>query len=206
MTQEEKELVLKDICARLPYGVYVSVHDTFEYSTVPYENVYLKSSDISFLIDSISLNEKYNSRDKRFNSIIKERKDFLEFKPFLFPLSSMTEEQKQESPFESSLLNAFINGYISLFEDEELRDKLDIKIYVDTEDDIRILRRIQRDIKERGRSIDSVVEQYLTSVKPMHDQFIEPNKKLADIIVPEGGENKVAYDMLVNTIMTKIKK
>ena len=90
MTREEKQLLLKDICARLPYGVYVLVHDTFEYSTVPYENVYLKSSDISSLIDSISLNERYDSRDKRFNRIIKERKDFLEFKPYLRPMSSMT--------------------------------------------------------------------------------------------------------------------
>ena len=96
MTNEEKELLLKDLCARLPYGVYILVHDTFEYSTVPFKKVYLKSSDISFLIDSISLNERYNSKDKRFNRIIKERKDFLEFKPYLFPLSSMTEEQKKE--------------------------------------------------------------------------------------------------------------
>ena len=96
MTTEEKELLLKDLCARLPYGVYVLVHDTFKYSKVPYETVYLSASDISFLIDSISLNERYNSKDKRFNRIIKERKDFLEYKPCLFPMSSMTEEQKKE--------------------------------------------------------------------------------------------------------------
>ena len=95
MTREEKQLLLKDICARLPYGVYVLVHDTFEYSTVPYENVYLKSSDIASLIDSISLNERYDSRDKRFNRIIKENKAFLEFKPYLRPMSSMTEEERK---------------------------------------------------------------------------------------------------------------
>lgn len=111
MTQEEKDLLLKDLCARLPYGVYVLVHDTFEYSTVPFEKVYLKSSDISSLIDSISLNERYNSKDKRFNRIIKERKDFLEFKPYLFPLSSMTEEQKLE---EYKLMNS--NFYTSTVE------------------------------------------------------------------------------------------
>ncbi len=96
MNKEDKELLLKDLSARLLYGVYVLVHDTFEYSTVPFEKVYLKSPDISSLIDSISLNERYNSNDKRFNRIIKERKDFLEFKPYLFPLSSMTEEQALE--------------------------------------------------------------------------------------------------------------
>ena len=96
MTKEEKELLLKDLCARLPYGVFVSVHDTFKYSTVPYETVYLKASDIPSLIDTISLNERYSNKDKRFNRIVKERKDFLEFKPCLFPMSSMTEEQKKE--------------------------------------------------------------------------------------------------------------
>ena len=96
MIQEDKELLLKDLCARLPYGVHVLVHDTFEYSTVPFNNTYLKASDISDLIDSISLDEGYNKRDKRFNRIIKDHKDFLEFKPCLFPLSSMTEKEKKE--------------------------------------------------------------------------------------------------------------
>ena len=93
---------------------------------------------------------------------------------------------------------------ILLFSNSELVDMLDIKVFVDTDADVRILRRMARDVKERGRSIDSVMEQYLTTVKPMHDRYIEPNKKLADVIVPEGGENKVAYDMLVNTIVSKI--
>lgn len=96
MKQEEKQLLLKDLCARLQYGVYVLIHDTFEYSPMPCENVYLKSSDISSLIDSISLNERYNSKDKRFNRIIREHKDFLEFKPYLRPISSMTQEEIDE--------------------------------------------------------------------------------------------------------------
>jgi uridine kinase len=93
---------------------------------------------------------------------------------------------------------------IMILEDEELRNKLDIKIYVDTEDDLRILRRIQRDIKERGRTVDSVIEQYLTTVKPAHDQFIEPYKKYADIIIPEGGQNEVAIDMVIARIRTQL--
>ena len=91
-----------------------------------------------------------------------------------------------------------------ILEDENLRNKLDIKIYVDTEDDIRILRRIQRDIKERGRSDDSVIEQYLTTVKPAHDQFVEPYKKYADIIMPEGGENQVAIDIVISKIKIQL--
>ena len=93
---------------------------------------------------------------------------------------------------------------IMILEDEELRDKLDIKIYVDTEDDIRILRRIQRDIKERVRTVDSVIDQYLTTVKPAHDQFIEPYKKYADIIMPEGGQNEVAIDIVITKIKTQL--
>ena len=93
---------------------------------------------------------------------------------------------------------------IMLLEDEELRNNLDIKIYVDTEDDIRILRRIQRDIKERGRTVDSVIEQYMATVKPAHDQFIEPFKKYADIIMPEGGHNEVAIDIVISRIKTQL--
>lgn len=93
---------------------------------------------------------------------------------------------------------------IMIFEDEKLREKLDIKIYVDTEDDLRILRRIQRDIKERGRSIDSVITQYLETVKPAHDQFVEPYKKYADIIMPEGGKNEVAIDIVITKIKTQL--
>ena len=96
MTQEDKELVFKDICARLPYGVHILVHDTFEYSTVPFQKAYLKACDASELIDSISLNLRYSSKDKLFNRIIKEHKDYLEIKPCLFPLSSMTDKQKNE--------------------------------------------------------------------------------------------------------------
>ena len=93
---------------------------------------------------------------------------------------------------------------IMILEDEELRNKLDIKIYVDTEDDLRILRRIQRDIKERGRTVDSVIELYLQTVKPAHDQFIEPYKKYSDIIIPEGGQNEVAIDIVIARIKTQL--
>ena len=81
---------------------------------------------------------------------------------------------------------------------------MDIKIFVDTDADVRILRRILRDVKERGRSIESVVEQYLTTVKPMHEQFIEPSKRYADIIVLEGGHNLVALDMIMQRIASHI--
>lgn len=91
---------------------------------------------------------------------------------------------------------------ILILEDKRLRDLMDIKLFVDTDADLRIIRRILRDIKERGRSIDSVIEQYLSVVRPMHNQFIEPTKRYADIIIPEGGQNHVAIDLMVTKIQT----
>lgn len=89
---------------------------------------------------------------------------------------------------------------ILLFADKRLRDMIDLKIFVDTDADERILRRILRDTKERGRSLDSVIEQYLTTVKPMHEAFVEPYKRYADIIVPGGGSNPAALDMIITRI------
>ncbi len=94
---------------------------------------------------------------------------------------------------------------ILIFVDPALTDRMDIKIFVDTDADVRILRRLERDVKERGRSIDSVIGQYLGAVKPMHEKFVEPSKKMADIIVLEGGRNSVALDLIMNKIDTFIK-
>lgn len=95
---------------------------------------------------------------------------------------------------------------ILIFENKELRDLCDIKVFIDTDADVRILRRILRDVSERGRTLDSVVSQYLTTVKPMHEQFVEPSKKYADIIVPEGGYNRVALEMLNERIHALLKR
>lgn len=89
---------------------------------------------------------------------------------------------------------------ILILEDPRIRELLDIKIYVDTDADVRIIRRMVRDMNERGRTMESVINQYLNVVKPMHNQFTEPTKKFADIIIPEGGHNKVAIDIIVAKI------
>ena len=94
---------------------------------------------------------------------------------------------------------------ILIFQDPVLRDLMDIKIFVDTDADVRILRRITRDVEERGRSLESVVNQYLTTVKPMHEQFVEPSKRYADIIVLEGGHNVVALDMIIQRVKQHIE-
>ena len=94
---------------------------------------------------------------------------------------------------------------ILIFENQALRDLMDIKIFVETDADVRILRRIMRDVKERGRSLDSVVNQYLTTVKPMHEQFVEPSKRYADIVVLEGGHNLVALDMIIQRVKSHVE-
>ena len=94
---------------------------------------------------------------------------------------------------------------ILILENPELRNRLDMKIYVDTDADVRILRRLLRDVKDRGRDMDSVIGQYLTTVKPMHEAFVEPSKRYADIIVPVGGENLVACQMIIDRIEKHLK-
>ena len=95
---------------------------------------------------------------------------------------------------------------ILIFQSRELCQQMDIKIYVDTDADVRILRRITRDVRDRGRSLESVINQYLSTVKPMHEQFVEPSKRNADIIIPEGGHNQVALDMVMERVRAHLEK
>ena len=95
---------------------------------------------------------------------------------------------------------------ILLFENQELMELLDIKIFVDADADVRVLRRIVRDVRDRGRNLEGVIKQYLTTVKPMHEEFVEPYKRKADIIVPVGGYNEVAFSVIMDMIKRKIEK
>ena len=95
---------------------------------------------------------------------------------------------------------------ILIFAEPELCREMDIRIYVDTDADVRILRRIVRDVRDRGRSLESVIDQYLSTVKPMHEQFVEPSKRNADIIVPQGGHNAVAMDMVMDRIRGYLRR
>ena len=95
---------------------------------------------------------------------------------------------------------------ILIFENKELRDLMDIRIFVDTDSDVRLCRRILRDVRERGRTLESVVTQYLDTVKPMHEMYVEPSKKYAHIIVPEGGKNLVALDMITGRIRRHLEE
>lgn len=95
---------------------------------------------------------------------------------------------------------------ILIFTKRKLRDMMDIKIFVDTDADIRFIRRMTRDLKERGRSLDSIIEQYLATVRPMHLKFVEPSKRYADVIIPEGGMNTVAIDMVVARLQVMLRE
>ena len=95
---------------------------------------------------------------------------------------------------------------ILIFESPEILKRLDVKIFVDTDADVRIIRRIKRDVNERGRDLDSIISQYFNTVKPMHEAFVEPSKKNADIIVPEGGKNRVALEMIIERIISHMNR
>lgn len=95
---------------------------------------------------------------------------------------------------------------ILVLEEERLRKLMDIKLFVDTDADLRIIRRLSRDIRDRGRTLESVIDQYVNVVRPMHNQFVEPTKRYADIIIPEGGQNKVAVDLMVTKVQTILEQ
>ncbi len=122
------------------------------------------------------------------------------------PTYDYTVHDRSEKTVEIRPTRVIIVEGILIFENKALRDLMDIKIFVDTDADVRILRRVLRDVKERGRTLDSVVNQYLTTVKPMHEAFVEPSKKYADVIVPAGGYNTVALDMIVGRIREHVGK
>lgn len=120
------------------------------------------------------------------------------------PEYSFVEHKREKTTVEVKPNKVIIVDGILIFENKELRDMMDIKIFVDTDADIRFIRRLLRDVKDRGRSLDSVITQYCTTVKPMHEEFVEPSKKYADIIVPEGGYNLVALNMINERIRSLI--
>ncbi len=134
------------------------------------------------------------------NLLIEHLKELMNYQTIKKPVYDYEAHTRSKEVVIQEPKEVIIVEGILILEDERLRDLMDIKVYVDTEDDIRIIRRIKRDIEDRGRSLDSVIDQYLSVVKPMHSQFIEPTKKYADIIVPEGGKNQVAIDLLTTKV------
>ncbi|WP_294156579.1 uridine kinase [uncultured Clostridium sp.] len=134
------------------------------------------------------------------NLLIDQLKQLRDGKSINHPVYSFVEHTRLDETVEVKPTKVIIVEGILIFENKELCDLMDIKVFVDTDGDLRIIRRLLRDVQERGRDIDSVVNQYLSTVKPMHEEFVEPSKRRADIIIPEGGANDVALSMLLEKI------
>ncbi|MGE7795087.1 uridine kinase [Lysinibacillus fusiformis] len=134
--------------------------------------------------------------------LIQHIKKLLVRQPIEKPVYDYVQHTRAAEVIHVEPVDVIILEGILVLEDADLRDLMDIKLFVDTDSDLRIIRRIMRDIKERGRTTDSVIDQYLSAVRPMHNLFIEPTKRYADIIIPEGGDNEVAIDLMVTKIKT----
>lgn len=138
--------------------------------------------------------------------MIEHVKALTEYKPIERPVYDFTIHNRIDETVTVNPAKVIVVEGILIFENKELRDMCDIKVFIDTDADVRIIRRIVRDVEERGRTLESIVSQYLTTVKPMHEQFVEPSKKYADIIIPEGGYNRVALEMLNERIHALLKE
>ena len=126
--------------------------------------------------------------------------------PIEHPVYSFVEHNRTDERVLVKPSKVIIVDGILIFENKELRDLMDIKVFVDTDADLRLARRILRDVRDRGRSMESVITQYTNTVKPMHEEFVEPSKKYADVIIPEGGFNSVAVQMLIQNIRSIVEK
>lgn len=159
--------------------------------------------------DGISLEERKKLNYDHPNSfdtdlLIDQLRTLKEGKSIKHPVYSFVEHTRLDETVEVKPAKVIIVEGILIFENKELCDLMDIKVFVDTDADVRIIRRLLRDVQERGRDLDSVVNQYLSTVKPMHEEFVDPSKKRADIIIPEGGANDVALNMLLQKIKSFI--
>ncbi|GAB4467321.1 MAG: uridine kinase [Anaerolineae bacterium] len=118
-----------------------------------------------------------------------------------FPTHSRLDEVVVVQPHDVILVEGIL-----IFAEQRLRDLFDIRIFVETDDDVRFIRRLRRDIRERGRSVESVINQWMETVRPMHQQFVEPSRRYAHVIIPEGGHNEVALDMVIAQIMSRLSR
>ncbi len=161
-------------------------------STLPYEQRVKTNYDHPFAFDNDLLIE-HLEKLKNGEGIDKPIYDF--------EIHNRKDETKFVEPREIIILEGIL-----ILSEKQIRDLLDIKVFVDTDSDVRIIRRILRDIKERGRSLESVILQYMSTVRPANMQFVEPSKRYADIIIPEGGYNKVAIDLIYSKVISVLSE
>jgi len=189
-TGSGKTTVAKNLTAGLPRGaVAIIEHDSY----------YRDRSDLSFE-ERVKLN--YDHPDALDNDLLVQHLTGLrDGKPVDVPLYDFKTHLRREETRRVTPTPVIIVEGILVFVDERIRSLVDMKIFVDTDADIRIMRRIRRDIEDRGRDFASIREQYYETVRPMHQQFVEPSKRWADLIIPEGGQNEVALDMLIGKLL-----
>jgi uridine kinase len=165
---------------------------------VPQDNYYKSASYIS---NQNITAFNFDHPDAFDNALLIEHLDALKSgRGIAMPTYDFVHHRRTEETIRVEPRKLVIFEGIMIFTNKEVRDRIDLKIFVDTPDDIRFIRRLTRDIKERGRTLDSVIEQYLTVVRPGHYEFVEPTKQFADIIIPEGGANERALGVLVGFI------
>ena len=177
--------------------IYKSITDK-NVAIIEQDSYYKDQSNISFE-ERVKIN--YDHPFAFDNELlVSHLKDLLDGKSIQKPIYDFeNHNRKQETVLVEPKDIIVLEGILILY-DEDLRNLMDIKLFVDTDADVRVIRRILRDIKDRGRTLDSVVKQYMTTVRPAHMQFVEPTKRYADIIIPEGGYNKVAIDIIVTKV------
>ena len=191
-TGSGKTTITKRLMQRFGADVSVIYHDNYykEHHNMPYE-------------ERAKLN--YDHPDAFDNELfIRAIRDLKAGKDVVCPVYDYSIHDRSDKTIVVKSAKVVIVEGILIYASKELRDLMDIKLYVDTDADVRILRRIKRDVRDRGRSLESVIDQYLTTVKPMHEQFVEPSKRYADLIIPEGGHNKVAMRMVVARVQSHI--
>jgi uridine kinase len=183
--------------------IYKSITDK-NVAIIEQDSYYKDQSDISF---EERVKTNYDHPFAFDNELlISHLKDLLDGKSIQKPIYDFeNHNRKKETVLVEPKDIIVLEGILILY-DEDLRNLMDIKLFVDTDADVRVIRRILRDIKDRGRTLDSVVKQYMTTVRPAHMQFVEPTKRYADIIIPEGGYNKVAIDIIVTKVNDIVKQ
>ncbi len=180
--------------------------------SLPKKNILIIEQDAYYKDQShLSLDERINTNyDHPFafdtELLISHLKMLMDNKPIDKPIYDFTVHNRKKNTIRLEPTEVIVLEGILVLDCPDLRKLLDIKIFVDTDADVRLIRRITRDMRERGRSLESVIRQYIEVVKPMHNEFIEPTKRYADIIIPEGGYNKVAVDIMVTKVKSILKE
>ncbi len=193
-TGSGKTTLMKNIIANFADSITVISHD----------NYYKRHDDLPFE-ERCKLN--YDEPDALETDLMAHHLELLRNGQAIdCPVYDFTMHNRSNETIHIEPKKVIIVEGILIFENKQLRDLMDIKIFVDTDADIRLCRRVKRDVNKRGRSLESVLEQYQQTVKPMHEKYVEPSKKFANIIVPEGGKNQIAIEMILRQIQHHLEE